>query len=249
MLMTSRPAHDERGGERDITLRRHLPLVRCIARALAAFKPPRVEFDDMLSWGVEGLLDAYERYRPERQVSFKTYAAFRIRGMILDRLREEDHLPRRVRDISTRCEKTHTRLANLLQREPREDELAAALGMDLPTWHAFRGARHQGQLVSIEELATAPEGATGPSSNRLSGYESDPCVAAITRERMTLVSKAVARLTTQEQTIMGLYYGLDRTMKDVGQAIGLSEARVSQLHAQGLARLRMLLAPHGEETR
>ncbi len=108
----------------------------------------------MLSWGVEGLLDAYERYRPERQVSFKTYAAFRIRGMILDRLREEDHLPRRVRDISTRCEKTHTRLANLLQREPREDELASALA---PIFAASSSAKQlmHGRLAGANGAARA----------------------------------------------------------------------------------------------
>jgi RNA polymerase sigma factor for flagellar operon FliA len=245
--MIPQPHREDEASTRDATICRYLPLVRCIARLLVRSKPPHVEFEDMVSWGVEGLLGAYGRYDPERRASFKTYASFRIRGTILDRIRSEDHLPRTMRRKAILIERARERLTFALQREPSEEELARSLHMDLAALRAAAG--ENGRVISMEDLdgghrARADEGASPPE---LPDYESDPHLRSLLRERATLVTDAVARLTAAEQETMRLYYGKDLTMREVASTMGISESRVSQLHAQGIVRLRALLTARCEE--
>src|SRR6185369_11039582 len=118
-------------GSADAVLRRHLPLVRDVAHQVACRKPPHVEVDELMSWGMEGLLDAYRRFRPDKHASFRTYARFRVRGVIMDNLRERDLLSRTARRKAVLLERTRSRLEARFGRAPHEDEIAAALKIDV----------------------------------------------------------------------------------------------------------------------
>ena len=113
-------------GTREEVLRRHLPLVRRVVQRLASRKPPHIEIDDLVSWGIVGLLDAIGKYDPRKEASFPTYAQFRIRGAILDHLRSLDWVPRSVRQKASLIEKVSHRLEGSLGRPPTEDEIADA---------------------------------------------------------------------------------------------------------------------------
>src|SRR5262245_57756425 len=127
-------AYESPPGQRDDVLRRHLPLVRRVVQRLAARKPPHIEIDDLVSWGIVGLLDAISKYDPKKEASFSTYAQFRIRGAVLDHLRSLDWVPRSVRQKASLIEKVAHGLEGSLGRPPTEDEIAGELGVTLETY-------------------------------------------------------------------------------------------------------------------
>jgi RNA polymerase sigma factor FliA len=228
----------------DEAIRAHLPLVRWLVQRLAVRKPPQVEIDEMVSWGIEGLLDAMRKYDPKKQASFETYAQFRIRGAILDRLRSMDWVSRSVRQKASLLEKTYQSLERTLGRPASEEEVAEALGLSLPGLHALLSEVGQMSLFSLEDLGL-DAGSERPRGERLlEGDASDPMQALLSRERARLVAQAIQRLPEKERTAVALYYHDGLTMKAVGAVLGLTESRVSQLHAQALLRMRGMLHAH-----
>src|SRR6184192_2396481 len=139
-------------GSRDEVLRRHLPLVRRVVQRLAARKPPHIETDDLVSWGIVGLLDAIVKYDSKKEASFSTYAQFRIRGAILDHLRSLDWVPRSVRQKASLIEKVARRLEGTLGRAPSEEEMARELGLALEDYHALVGRVGDMMLFSLEDI-------------------------------------------------------------------------------------------------
>jgi RNA polymerase sigma factor for flagellar operon FliA len=228
----------------DEVIRAYLPLVRRVVQRLAIRKPPQVELDELLSWGIEGLLDAFKKYDPKKQAAFATYAQFRIRGAILDRLRGMDWVSRSVRQKATLLEKTYRRLEGTLGRPATEEEAAAALGMTLPELHALLSEVGQMSLFSLEDLGVGAGQERVQLERLLEGEGSDPMHELLSRERVDLVTEAIRSLPEKEQTVIALYYHEGITMKEVGAVLGLTESRVSQLHAQALLRLRGLLREH-----
>ena len=226
------------------TIRTYLPLVRWLVQRLATRKPPQVEIDEMVSWGIEGLLDAMKKYDPRKQAAFATYAQFRIRGAILDHLRGMDWVSRSVRQKASLLEKTYRQIEASLGRPAAEEEVASALGISLPALHALLSEVGHLTLFSLEDLGTE----IGPERFRaerlLEGDDSDPMQALLSRERADLVAGAITRLPEKERTVIALYYHEGITMREVGAVLGLTESRVSQLHAQALLRLRGLLRVH-----
>jgi RNA polymerase sigma factor for flagellar operon FliA len=228
----------------DDVIRAYLPLVRRVVQRLAVRKPPQVELDELVSWGIEGLLDAFKKYDSRKQAAFATYAQFRIRGAILDRLRGMDWVSRSVRQKATLLEKTYRKLEGTLGRPATEEEAAAALGMTLPELHALLAEVGQMSLFSLEDLGVGPGQERIQLEKILEGEGSDPMHALLSRERVDLVAEAIGALPEKERTVISLYYHEGITMKEVGAVLGLTESRVSQLHAQALLRLRGLLREH-----
>jgi RNA polymerase sigma factor for flagellar operon FliA len=220
-------------GTADAVLRRHLPLVRDVAHQVARRKPPHVEVDELMSWGMEGLLDAYRRFRPDKHASFRTYARFRVRGVIMDNLRERDLLSRTARRKAVLLERTRARLEAILGRTPGELEMADALKIDLVKLRTMAAETDFG-TVSVEDLRTV--------ERHMPDHASDPLRTVLGRERARLVNAALRRLPEKEHAAVTLYYKSDRTMREVADSLSLSESRVSQLHSQALARLRAILA-------
>ncbi|MEB2284855.1 MAG: hypothetical protein B6D46_14870 [Polyangiaceae bacterium UTPRO1] len=226
----------------DAILRRHLPLVRDVAHRIACRKPPHVEIDELMSWGMEGLLDAYRRFRPDKHASFRTYARFRVRGVIMDNLRERDLLSRTARRKAVLLERTRATLEARLGRVPGEDEIAAALKIDLAKLRSMSNEAGFG-TTSLEDLGH-PGDRVSEIDRHLPDHAADPLRAILGRERARLVNAAIDRLPEKECAAVTLYYKSDRTMREVADSLGLSESRVSQLHSQALGRLRTLLADY-----
>lgn len=226
------------------TVRQYLPLVRWLVQRLAARKPPQVEIDEMVSWGIEGLLDALTKYDPRKQAAFETYAQFRIRGAILDRLRGMDWVSRSIRQKASLLEKTYQRLEGSLGRPATEEEVAEALDLSLPALHALLTEVGQMSLFSLEDLGIDGGRDRLQVERALGGDAHDPMQAVLGRERARLVADAITRLPEKERTVVALYYHDGLTMKAAGAVLGLTESRVSQLHAQALLRMRGLLHEH-----
>jgi RNA polymerase sigma factor for flagellar operon FliA len=238
------PAGLQGGTPPDEAVRAYLPLVRWLVQRLAARKPPQVELDEMVSWGLEGLLDAMKKYDPAKQAAFATYAQFRIRGAILDRLRGMDWVSRSVRQKASVLEKTYHQLEGQLGRPATEEEVAAALDCSLPQLHALLSEVGQMSLFSLDDLGVEAGPDRWQIEKLLDGDGTDPMQAFLSRERAGLVAEAIANLPEKEKTVIALYYHEGITMKEAGAVLGLTESRVSQLHAQALLRLRGLLHEH-----
>jgi RNA polymerase sigma factor FliA len=240
----ARPAPDRNATPPDEAIRAYLPLVRRVVQRLAVRKPPQVELDELVSWGIEGLLDAFKKYDASKQAAFTTYAQFRIRGAILDRLRGMDWVSRSVRQKATLLEKTYRQLEGTLGRPAREEEVAEALAMTLPALHAMLSEVGQMSLFSLEDLGVGPGQERAQIEKLFESDATDPMQALLSRERVDLVAGAIRALPQKEQTVIALYYHEGITMKEAGVVLGLTESRVSQLHAQALLRLRGLLHDH-----
>lgn len=230
----------------DDAIRAHLPLVRRVVRRLAHRLPRSVDLEEMVRWGLVGLFDALCKYDPGRNASFETYAQLRIRGAILDRLRSEDWTARSARHKASLLEQTYLRLERELGRAATEEEVAAALGMELPELHALLNQVESSGVLKLEDLGVDPEAQSVAVEDVLDGQAIDPAQAVLSRERVALVADAIGRLPPKEKQVVALYYHEGITMREVGEVLSLTESRVSQLHSQALLRLRGFLHQHFE---
>ncbi len=226
------------GKTREDVLRQHLPLVRRVVQRLAARKPPHIEIDDLVSWGIVGLLDAIGKYDPKKEASFPTYAQFRIRGAILDHLRSLDWVPRSVRQKAALIEKITHQLEGVLGRPPIEDEIAQEMGLRLEDYQELLAKVGEMSLFSLEDLGFGGGEERFDVERVIEEGDEDPLGALLSQERVEIVSDAIGRLPEREKLVVSLYYHDDLTMKEVGAVLGLTESRVSQLHSQAMLRLK-----------
>jgi len=231
-------------GTRDELLVRHLPLVHRVVQRLAVRKPPHIELDDLVAWGIVGLLDAIGKYDPAKEAAFSTYAQFRIRGAILDHLRSLDWVPRSVRQKASLIEKVSHSLEGTLGRAPSEEEIARELSLSLDEYQELLSRVGDMMLFSLEDLRFGTGEERLNLDRALQANEIDPLGALLGQERVNLVAEAVARLPEREKIVISLYYGEELTMKEVGEVLGLTESRVSQLHSQAMIRLKGPLTRH-----
>ncbi|MBY0264993.1 MAG: RNA polymerase sigma factor FliA [Burkholderiales bacterium] len=215
------------------------PLVKRIAHHMMASLPSSVEIDDMIQSGMIGLLDAARRYTETEGAQFETYAVQRIRGAMLDSLRQADWLPRSLRQSLRRIEVTISRLEQAQCRPPTENELAAALNMSLGDYqHLLQEARGY-QLVSYEDFKG------GEDESFIDRYCSDgrpdPLAFLTDRALREELASAIDDLPEREKRVMGLYYEQELNLREIGEILGVSESRICQLHTQAIARLRTRL--------
>jgi RNA polymerase sigma factor for flagellar operon FliA len=228
--------------ERERLLVEQLPQVRYIARRIHERLPRHVLLEDMVHAGVVGLIDALHKFDGSKHVQFGSYAKFRIRGAILDSLREMDWSPRALRHKARRLEEAHNTLRSSLGRNPSEAELAAELGIPL------RGL--QLLLGEISGLEVGSRRAESPLDGReqdLCEYlpddsEETPLFLCLRSEMTHLLARAIADLPQRERPVLALYYYEELTMKEAGIILGLGESRVSQIHSMAVIRLRARLA-------
>ena len=243
--MTAAQAYDHSGepvGENsEQRLLEQLPQVKYIARRIHERLPQHVPFDDLLHAGIVGLMDAMHKYDPSKNVRFSSYAKFRIRGAILDSLRDMDWSPRDLRRKARRLETTMQKLQTELGRSASEPELAQAMGMSLEEFQhmldEIRGLEVGSlQIESLEDGRETDLGETipGPANQ-------DPLFLCMQGERKQLLADAIAQLPKREQQVLALYYQEELTMKEVGAVLGVGESRVSQIHSVAVARLRATL--------
>ncbi len=218
-----------------------LPQVKYIARRIHDRLPQHVPFDDLLHAGIVGLMDAMRKYDPTKNVRFSSYAKFRIRGAILDSLRDMDWSPRDLRRKARRLEATMQKLQTELGHSASEPELARAMDMDLEDFQhmldEIRGLEVGSlQIESLEDGRETDLGETipGPANQ-------DPLFLCLQGERKQILADAIAQLPQREQQVLALYYQEELTMKEVGAVLGVGESRVSQIHSVAVARLRTTL--------
>lgn len=238
---TRQPARVKGDTEREQLLIAHLPQVQFIARRIHDRLPAQVPLEDLVHAGVVGLIDAIEKYDPGRNVQLKSYANFRIRGAILDSLREMDWAPRHLRRRARRIDEAHRDLELCLGRVASEPELAAELRMSLEELQQTIGQLHELKLGSLEAELTATQSADAEISDLLGMVGKDPFSLCLREEMRLLLRTALEGLKETEKQVIILYYLEERTMKEVGFAMGLGESRVSQIHSSALVRVRARL--------
>jgi len=225
----------------DQLLLEQLPQVKYIARRIHERLPQHVPFDDLLHAGIVGLIDAMHKYDAGKNVRFASYAKFRIRGAILDSLRDMDWSPRDLRRKARRLEAAMQKLQSELGRSASEPELAEAMGTSLEELQhlldEIRGLE-VGSL-QIESLQDGRETDLGETIPGPPGQ--DPLSLYLRGERKQMLADAIAQLPEREQQVLAMYYQEELTMKEVGAVLGIGESRVSQIHSMAVARLRALL--------
>jgi RNA polymerase sigma factor for flagellar operon FliA len=225
---------------RDAFVRQYMPLVKYVAGKLAIGMPSNVEFDDLVSFGQLGLLDAIEKFDPEKKVKFKTYAVTRIRGAIYDELRNLDWIPRSVRQQAREIEETIGQLEAKLGRTASDAEIAEAMkitetelqqrimkvsGTSVISLNDMRYSRDDADHVSIADSLESPASL-------------NPDVIVEREEIKRVIMDAINELPEKEKMVLILYYHEDLTFKEIGQILNVSESRISQLHTRANLRLR-----------
>lgn len=218
---------------RDRLVVHYTALVSAVAHRVARGLPSYVEHADLVQSGVFGLIDAVERFDPERCPRFESYAAQRIRGAILDELRAQDWVPRSVRGRVRELERVQERLEARLLRAATDRELAGELGVAV---HELRGLTRQVQVVSVEALG---EHAGGAAADLFTDHGApDPMAMVQARETLRQLAAVVAQLGERDRTVIQLYYLENRTLAEIGRMLGVTESRVCQLHSRLVGRLR-----------
>lgn len=232
--------------QREQILLEHLAQVHHIARRIHDRLPPQVLLEDLVHAGILGLMDAVHKYDPSKNVLLKHYAEFRIRGAILDSLRQVDWSPRTLRRQAKRVERAKSACRARLGRDPSETELAEEVGISLKRLQRILGDVRGLEVGSLhsENVEANGEDAIDPPS----GAEEDPFQQALRSEMTGLLAKALGELAARERDVLALYHFEELTMKQVGAILGIGESRVSQIHSAALLRLRARLQQLTERT-
>ena len=244
MLTTSpkpgSPANAIDPEERQRLLIENLPEVRYIARRIHDRLPSHVPFEDLVHAGILGLIDAVDKFKPDKNVQLKSYARFRIRGAILDSLRQMDWSPRNLRRQARRIEEAHRELAAELGRAPSEPELAVRLELSLAEFQHLLGELRGLDLGSLQ--AQSEDGGSEDNIAVIASRpEEDPFQVTLRSEMHACLASAIEELEEKERQVLGLYYLEELTMKEVGVILEIGESRVSQIHTAALIRLRSML--------
>ena len=233
----------QHSASRDELILEHMPQIKYIAHRISAKLPSHVELNDLVSAGVLGLLDAVEKFDPTRGVKFKTYAELRVKGAILDSLRNLDWAPRSLRKRSKDLEKVYKELEQRLGRPASDKEVCDELGISLEEFYELVDQIKGLNLGSFHEMASQED---DRNSEPLIKYipdapQMDPFFVFHKSEIRNMLGGAIDALPKKERLVVSLYYFDELTMKEIGKVLGVNESRVSQLHTKAMLRLRTKL--------
>jgi len=222
----------------------HAPLIRYIVNRIAVRLPSHIDLDDLHNTGVIGLMDAIDKYDPDKNCKFKTYAEFRIKGAILDQLRSLDWVPRSVRQKGRKLERAYGEVEQRLGRQASEDEVADSLGLQIEKFHELINQVRGISLVNLEEIRGG-----GNEGDRTSSYADivedqtaeNPFSTLKLHETKSIVADTIGTLPEKERLVISLYYYEDLNMKEIGNILGITESRVCQIHTKSVLRLRSKL--------
>jgi RNA polymerase sigma factor for flagellar operon FliA len=242
--------NDERARERLVVA--YSPLVKFIAGRMASGLPSHVEEADLISYGLIGLIGAIERFDLEREIKFETFAVARVKGAIIDELRSLDWVPRSVRARARDMEKAHAKLEGELQRAPTDEEMAAKLEITVEEFQESLLSIANSSVLALDDLWTFadPEGGGGQISvlDTLQDPGAiDPESEAQTSELKDRLADSIESLPERERLVVALYYYENLTLREIGEVLGVTESRVSQLHTKAVLALRGRFAARSEE--
>ncbi|WP_431878850.1 FliA/WhiG family RNA polymerase sigma factor [Amycolatopsis sacchari] len=219
----------------------YAPLVKYVAGRVGTGLPTHVDVGDLVQSGIFGLIDAIEKFDPDRGWRFETYAMQRIRGAILDDLRSQDWVPRVVRSRLREAERALERLGARLHRTPTDTELAEELGIGLDELRDLYGQLRLTSVVALEDLIAAGKD-SGSLVDTLQDEDAvDPVAVLVDRDNRRQLAEAIAQLTERDRIVVSLYYFESLTLAEIGKVLGVTESRVSQLHTRAVLRLRARL--------
>ena len=228
---------------RDRVVLEHLPLVKAIAVRVHENLPVHVDMDDLVHAGVLGLFDAASKYNPDKQVAFSSYAKHRIKGAILDSLRQLDWASRDMRRRHKQVEAATRELASTLQRNPTEAEVAQKLGLDPERWRSMMLDLRNVGLISASTRAN--ENDDLPAPDYPSKPETHPDSICAREQLRSVLGDAMKTLPVRYQKVVSLYYTNEMTMKEIGGILGINESRVSQIHKAALEKMQVALQSTG----
>ncbi len=234
---------DERARERLVVA--YSPLVKYVSGRMASGLPAHVEESDLISYGLVGLINAIERFDLDREIKFETYAITRIKGAIIDELRTLDWVPRSVRTRAREIERANTKLEHRLHRAPTDEEMAGELGVSVDEFQEALLQISTSTVAALDELWTMSD-ASGDQISLLDTLQDpdapDPAHLVDAAELKDRVADAIARLPEREKLVIALYYYENLTLREIGEVLGVTESRVSQMHTKAVLRLRSRLS-------
>jgi RNA polymerase sigma factor for flagellar operon FliA len=238
----------KRTGERalrDRLILTYAPLVKYVAGRLGSGLPAHVEEGDLVAYGLLGLMGAIDRFDPSRDIKFETYAIARIKGSIIDELRSMDWVPRSVRARARDIERAIAELEARLTRAPTDEEIADKLGITEEEFQDSLLAISRSSIAALDELWASP-GSSGDAVALIDTIEdpqaAEPQSAMDQTELREALGEAISRLPEREKLVVTLYYYEELTLREIGEVLGVTESRVSQLHTKAILRLKARLS-------
>jgi RNA polymerase sigma factor for flagellar operon FliA len=220
------------------------PLVKYVAGRMSTGLPAHVEEADLISYGLLGLISAIERFEPAREIRFETFAITRIKGSIIDELRSLDWVPRSVRAKAREIERANAKLEHQLHRAPTDQEMADALETTIEDFQASLVRISNSSVVALDELWTVSD-SSGDQVSLLDTIQDeeavDPAQELDLTDMKDRLADAIARLPEREKLVVALYYYENLTLREIGEVLGVTESRVSQLHTKAVLRLKSRL--------
>jgi RNA polymerase sigma factor for flagellar operon FliA len=236
---------DEKARERLVVA--YSPLVKFIAGRMASGLPSHVEESDLISYGLLGLIGAIERFDTERDIKFETFAVARVKGAIIDELRSLDWVPRSVRARARDVEKAHRALEAELQRAPTDEEMATKLDVSVDEFQATLLEIANSSVLALDDLWTFADPEGGSQVSILDTIQDpaaiDPESEAQASELKDRLAEAIEHLPERERLVIALYYYENLTLREIGEVLGVTESRVSQLHTKAVIGLRSRFQP------
>ena len=235
---------------RDRLILHYSPLVKYVAGRVSVGLPQNVEQADLVSYGIFGLMDAIDKFEPDRKIKFETYAIFRIKGAIIDELRSIDWVPRSVRAKGRAVEQAYAKLEAKLLRNPTDHEVAEEMGITVGGLHdLFKQISYIG-LVALDDVLSSGAGDRGDSLtlvDTLADRGEGPVAAFDVEEMKQILAVAINRLGDREKLVLTLYYYEGLTLHDIGQVLGVTESRVCQIHTKAVLQLRSRMVSAGSD--
>jgi RNA polymerase sigma factor for flagellar operon FliA len=218
----------------------YAPLVKFVAGRVAAGLPHSVEQADLVSYGMFGLIDAIDKFEPERGWKFETYAISRIKGAIIDELRSIDWVPRSVRNKAREVERAYSKLEGELHRTPEESEVAQEIGVTQEELQNTLSQISYVGLVALDEVVggNAGDGGGATVGDMVAGTVGDPVAAFEVEEMKHILADAINRMPDRERLVLTLYYYEGLTLAEIGEVLGVTESRVCQIHTKAILQLR-----------
>ena len=221
----------------------YAPLVKKIVDRIAMRLPSNISKDELASGGIMGLVDAIDKYDPEKGTQFNTYATLRIKGAILDELRRMDWVSRSIRRHIHKIEEARRTVGMRIGREPDESEVAEEMGIDLDAYHRMTTRAMGIGLFSLD--GTVPDCFDSKIAGQTAEVSS-PFNELKRKELKKIIAKTLAQLSEKEQLVMSLYYFDELTLKEIAQVLNLTESRISQIHSKAIIKLRVKLRSYDE---